>query len=70
MLLTPLLSCAQTQTLVNLKNVLEAAGSSMSLVTKCTVYLANFDHFAAMNAVYASVRLFISTLCVCAHNCV
>ena len=39
--------------LTNLSNVLEAAGSSLSRVMKTTVFLANFDDFAAMNAVYA-----------------
>lgn len=39
--------------LTNLGNVLEAAGSSLSRVMKTTVFLANFDDFQAMNAVYA-----------------
>ena len=39
--------------LTNLSNVLEAAGSSLSRVMKTTVFLANFDDFQAMNAVYA-----------------
>jgi 2-iminobutanoate/2-iminopropanoate deaminase len=39
--------------LTNLGNVLEAAGSSLSRVVKTTVFLANFDDFAAMNAVYS-----------------
>ncbi len=39
--------------LTNLSAVLEAAGSSLSRVTKTTVFLANFDDFQAMNAVYA-----------------
>jgi 2-iminobutanoate/2-iminopropanoate deaminase len=38
----------------NLKAILEAGGSSFSLVLKATVFLKNFDDFAAMNAVYAS----------------
>ena len=38
----------------NLKAILEAAGSSMSRVVKATVFLKNFDDFAAMNAVYAT----------------
>jgi len=37
----------------NLRAVLEAAGSSMSRVVKCTVFLRSMDDFAAMNAVYA-----------------
>lgn len=39
--------------LTNLSNVLEAAGSALSRVMKTTVFLANFDDFQAMNAVYA-----------------
>ena len=39
--------------LTNLSNVLEAAGSSLSRVVKTTVFLADFNDFAAMNAVYA-----------------
>jgi 2-iminobutanoate/2-iminopropanoate deaminase len=37
----------------NLKAILEAGGSSFSQVVKATVFLKNFDDFAAMNAVYA-----------------
>ena len=39
--------------LLNLKAVLEAAGSSLDLVVKTTVFLKNVDDFPAMNAVYA-----------------
>ena len=39
--------------LTNLSNVLEAAGSSLSRVLKTTVFLADFNDFAAMNAIYA-----------------
>jgi 2-iminobutanoate/2-iminopropanoate deaminase len=42
-----------TQVFANLKAILEAGGSSFALVVKGTVYLKNFDDFAAMNAVYA-----------------
>ena len=42
-----------TQVLENLKAVLEAAGSSLDRVLKATVFLKNFDDFAAMNEVYA-----------------
>jgi 2-iminobutanoate/2-iminopropanoate deaminase len=38
--------------LENLKAVLEAAGSSLNEVVKCTVFLKNMGDFAAMNAVY------------------
>lgn len=44
---------AQTErVLQNLSAVLEAAGSSLAAAVKATVYLANLDDFAAMNAVY------------------
>jgi len=39
--------------LENLKAIAESAGSSLSKAVKTTVYLKNFDDFAAMNAVYA-----------------
>lgn len=39
--------------LTNLGNVLQAAGSSLQRVVKTTVFLADFNDFAAMNAVYA-----------------
>lgn len=42
-----------TQVFANLKAILEAAGSSFAHVLKATVFLKNFDDFAAMNAVYA-----------------
>jgi 2-iminobutanoate/2-iminopropanoate deaminase len=41
------------QTLTNLKNVLEAAGTSLDKALKTTVYLRDMADFAAMNAVYA-----------------
>lgn len=45
---------AQTrQVLKNLAAVLEAAGSGLDQVVKCTVFLKSMDDFAAMNAVYA-----------------
>jgi 2-iminobutanoate/2-iminopropanoate deaminase len=44
---------AQTrQALLNLKAVLEAAGSSLEKVVKTTVFLKNMDEFTAMNEVY------------------
>ncbi|MGA3324266.1 MAG: RidA family protein [Terriglobia bacterium] len=42
------------QCLENLKTVLEAAGSSMDKVLKCTVFLTDITDFAAMNKVYHS----------------
>ncbi len=41
------------QTLLNIKNVLEAAGSSLDLVVKTTVFLRDMAEFSRMNAVYA-----------------
>ncbi len=44
---------AQTErVLSNLTAVLKAAGSDLSRVVKCTVYLKSMNDFAAMNAVY------------------
>ena len=40
------------QSLTNMKNILNAAGTDLSDVVKTTVYLANIADFAAMNAVY------------------
>jgi len=42
-----------TRTMENLKAILEAAGSSLAQVVKATVFLKDFNDFAAMNAVYA-----------------
>jgi 2-iminobutanoate/2-iminopropanoate deaminase len=41
------------QVLTNLKNVLEAAGSSMDNVVKTTVFITNMAEFSKMNAIYA-----------------
>lgn len=41
------------QALTNLKAILEEAGTSMDNVVKTTVFMANMDDFADMNAVYA-----------------
>lgn len=41
------------QALVNLRTVLEEAGSHLDLVVKTTVFLRDINDFAAMNAVYA-----------------
>ena len=50
---------AQTErVLLNLKAVLEAAGSGLDRVVKCTVFLKSMGDFAAMNEVYA--RFFTS----------
>ncbi|HSB67273.1 MAG TPA: Rid family detoxifying hydrolase, partial [Anaerolineales bacterium] len=41
------------QTLTNIKNILEEAESSLSLVVKTTVFLRDMADFSRMNAVYA-----------------
>lgn len=41
------------QSMDNLKNVLEAAGSSMDLVVQATLFLADMNDFGRVNAVYA-----------------
>jgi 2-iminobutanoate/2-iminopropanoate deaminase len=40
------------QTMENIKRVLEAAGSAMDRVVKCTVFLVDIGDFRAMNEVY------------------
>ncbi|WP_310440830.1 RidA family protein [Sulfuricurvum sp.] len=40
------------QVISNLKAVLEAAGSSFDKVIKTTIFLADMDDFAAVNAIY------------------
>lgn len=46
---------AQTrQVLNNIAAILDAAGTSMDRVVKTTVYLADMNDFAKMNAVYGS----------------
>ena len=41
------------QSLTNVKQVLEAAGSGLGKVVKVTVFLKDMKDFAAMNAVYS-----------------
>lgn len=41
------------QVLTNLRAVLVAGGSSLDQVVKCTCFLQDMNHFAAMNEVYA-----------------
>jgi 2-iminobutanoate/2-iminopropanoate deaminase len=43
-----------TRVLENLKAILEAAGSSLDRTVKTTVFLKDFNDFAAMNAVYGA----------------
>ena len=42
------------QVLENLKAIIEAAGSSMEKVVKCTVYIVDFNDFAVMNGIYST----------------
>lgn len=42
------------QVLDNLKAIVEAAGSSMENVVKCTVYIVDFNDFAVMNNIYST----------------
>lgn len=42
------------QAMENLKAVVEAAGMTMSDIVKTTVFLADINDFAAVNAIYAS----------------
>ena len=43
-----------TRVMENLKAILEAAGTSLARVVKATVFLKDFNDFAAMNAVYGA----------------
>ncbi len=42
------------QALTNVKNILEAGGSSLSKALKITVYLADIDDFGKVNETYAT----------------
>ena len=42
-----------TRVFLNLKAILEAGGSSFANVVKASVFLKDFNDFAAMNAIYA-----------------
>lgn len=42
------------QAMLNIKSLVEANGSSMDRVAKCTVMLADINDWAAMNAVYVT----------------
>ena len=47
---------AQTrQSILNLKSVLEAAGTSINNVCKTTVFLQSMDDFAKMNTIYTEL---------------
>lgn len=41
------------QVLENLKNIVEASGSSLTNVVKCTVLLTDMSNFATVNSIYA-----------------
>ena len=43
------------QSIANLRNVLEKAGSSLSNVVKTTVFIKDMNDFAALNKVYAEL---------------
>ena len=43
------------QSITNLSNVLEKAGSSLAKVVKTTVFIKNMNDFAALNKVYAEL---------------
>ncbi|GAA0181722.1 RidA family protein [Clostridium sediminicola] len=40
------------RSLINIKNILEASGSSLEKVLKCNVYISSMDKFEEMNEVY------------------
>ena len=42
------------QSLTNVKNILEAAGSSMDKVVKTTVFIKNMDDFGKVNEIYGT----------------
>jgi len=53
-LVGPDIASQTTQSLENLKAILEASGAKLSHVVKTTVYLTDLGDFATMNAVYAT----------------
>jgi 2-iminobutanoate/2-iminopropanoate deaminase len=52
-IVSPEVAAQTEQAIVNLKAILEAAGATLQDVVKTTVFLADLNDFAAMNAVYA-----------------
>jgi 2-iminobutanoate/2-iminopropanoate deaminase len=48
------ISAQTARVLENMKALLESAGSSLDRAVKATVFLKDFNDFAAMNAVYAN----------------
>lgn len=53
------------QVLENLKAIIEASGSNMGKVVKCTVYLQNMNDFAVMNKIYANYFIGIAPARAC-----
>jgi 2-iminobutanoate/2-iminopropanoate deaminase len=43
------------QLFVNIRAILEAAGASLSTVVKVTIFIADWNDFAAFNAAYAEI---------------
>ena len=52
-IVSPEVAAQTEQAIANLKAILEAAGATLQDVVKTTVFLADLNDFAAMNAVYA-----------------
>lgn len=48
------IKAATRQSLENVKNILESAGTSMEKVVKIVIFLRDMNDFAAMNEVYAT----------------
>jgi 2-iminobutanoate/2-iminopropanoate deaminase len=53
--LAPDVESQTEQTLRNIETILQAAGSSLSRVVRCGVFLVDISEFAKMNGVYARV---------------
>jgi 2-iminobutanoate/2-iminopropanoate deaminase len=51
-ILAPTIEEQTIQVLDNLKAIIEAAGSTLEKVVKCTVYLQNMNDFVVMNGIY------------------
>ena len=47
------------QTIENIRAILEAGGSSLDKVVKCTVFLTDISEFSRMNEVYSSFFLVV-----------
>ena len=53
-LVTESIEKATEQVLTNISRLLDAAGFSLNEVVKCSIFLADFNDFQRMNAVYAT----------------